>query len=116
VRRLAVALIVLSVLAGAWNKPLEAQKNRERTRALVGHVVDGDQPIEKAVVYLKNTKNLNVRTYITDADGGYRFPVLAPNVDYEVYAEFNGARSDTKTFSGFDDRKQANFTLRIHRK
>ena len=35
------------------------------------------------------------------------------NVDYEIYAESNGARSDTKTVSAFDDRKLLDITLRL---
>jgi hypothetical protein len=34
-------------------------------------------------------------------------------VDYEVYAQFNGKRSDTKTVSQFDNRAQVNIILRI---
>jgi hypothetical protein len=86
-------------------------------RSLIGRVFIGDdQPVQKAVVYLKNTKTLAVRSYITEPDGSYRFPALAPNVDYEIFAEFEGAHSDTKTLSAFDSRKQANITLRIHSK
>jgi hypothetical protein len=110
----AVALILLAVSAGAL-AVAHAQKAREPLRALTGHVVGSqDEPLEKAVVYLKNTKTLAIKTYISDPDGGYRFPVLTPNVDYEVHAEFNGEHSDTKTLSGLDGRKQLNITLRIH--
>lgn len=91
-----------------------AFKEPDRTRTLTGKVLSRqDQPLPEAVVYLKNTKTLAVKTYITDADGGYRFPSLQPNVDYEVYAEHNGARSDTKTLSAFDTRKQVDITLLI---
>ena len=83
-------------------------------RTLTGHVVGAqDDAIAKAVVYLKNTKTLAVKTYISDDDGSYRFPALSTTVDYEVYAEHNGQRSDTKTLSAFDNRKQVNITLRI---
>ncbi|HLJ89162.1 MAG TPA: carboxypeptidase-like regulatory domain-containing protein [Candidatus Angelobacter sp.] len=83
-------------------------------RVLTGHVRTGnDEPLPKAVVYLKNTKTLVIKTYITDADGSYRFPALSSNDDYEVYAEFQGTRSDTKTLSAFDNRKQLTVTLRI---
>ena len=92
-----------------------ADKNQQdQLRSLTGHVIDRqEQAVPKAIVYLKNTKTLLVKTYIADSDGTYRFPALSPNVDYEVYAEFNGARSDTKTLSSFDNRKQFNVTLRI---
>ena len=87
---------------------------QDRTRTLTGHVYDGhDQPIAKAIVYLKNTKSLAVKTYISDPDGSFHFPALSQTVDYEVYAEHNGARSDTKTLSAFDNRKLVNINLRI---
>jgi len=83
-------------------------------RTLVGHVLnDREQPLAKAIVYLKNTKNLAIKTYISEPDGTFRFSGLAPNIDYEVYAEHEGARSDTKTLSGFDSRKQVSVTLKI---
>jgi hypothetical protein len=106
----------LSVCTAAAPAPFPAplKDPQDHTRTLTGKVFGRqDAPIQKAIVYLKNTKSLVIKTYITDADGGYRFPALSPNVDYEVYAEHNGARSDTKTLSAFDNRKEANITLRI---
>jgi len=86
----------------------------DNTRTLAGRVFNRqDQPLQKAIVYLKNTKSLALKTYITDSDGGYRFSGLSPNIDYEVHAEFSGARSDTKTLSAFDTRKQVSITLRV---
>jgi hypothetical protein len=83
-------------------------------RTLVGHVLnDREQPLPKAIVYLKNTKNLAIKTYISEPDGTFRFSGLTPNIDYEVYAEHEGGRSDTKTLSGFDSRKQVSVTLKI---
>ena len=90
------------------------QGGRNEARTLVGHVVDAqDAPVQKAIVYLKNAKTLAIKTYISEPDGSYRFPGLAANVDYEVYAEHEGARSPVKTLSGFDNRKQANITLKL---
>jgi len=110
-----VALLLLWVGVSALAAAPDPQKSREPLRALTGHVVGSqDEPLEKAIVYLKNTKTLAIKSYISDPDGGYRFPVLTPNVDYEVHAEFNGAHSDTKTLSGLDARKQLDITLRIH--
>ncbi len=94
---------------------LFAEQKDSQLRTLTGHVFSSEsQPLPKAVVYLKNTKTLLIKTYITEPDGSYRFPALALNVDYEVYADYQGARSDTKTLSAFDNRKQVNITLRIH--
>lgn len=90
------------------------QRNQGETRTLVGHVLDDrEQPLQKAIVYLKNTKNLAIKTYISEPDGTFRFSGLAPNIDYEVYAEHEGTRSDTKTLSGFDSRRQVSVTLKI---
>jgi protocatechuate 3,4-dioxygenase beta subunit len=113
---LAVAALALACAAAfpAANAIEMTQRGGQEARTLVGHVYDRqDAPVTKAIVYLKNTKTLAIKTYITDTDGSYRFPALSPNVDYEVYAEKQGARSDTKTLSGFDSRKQANITLKL---
>ena len=85
-----------------------------QVRALTGQVMDSrDQPIAGAIVYLKNTKTMAVKTFIVGQDGIYRFNALSPNVDYEVYAEHNDKKSDTKTLSSFDSRKTAYINLKI---
>jgi len=91
-----------------------AAKDKEQVRSVSGIVHDqGDSPLADAIVYLKNTRSLAVKTYITDKEGGYRFHALSPNVDYELYAEYNGRRSSTKTVSSFDDRSQIIVNLKI---
>lgn len=118
-RRLTAIAAVLLV-AGASVAVLTAratalfQRGQGEARILVGNVVDDrEQPLQKAIVYLKNTKNLAIKTYISEPDGTFRFSGLAPNIDYEVYAEHEGARSDVKTLSGFDNRRQVSMTLKI---
>ena len=120
-RFVAVAAVLLAVgvfcVIPAARAAESAQRSQGESRTLTGHVLNGQsEPLQKAIVYLKNTKTLAIKTYISEADGSYRFPGLAANVDYEVYAEHEGSRSDTKTLSGFDSRKQANITLKIHGK
>lgn len=98
----------------AANATAVFQRGQAEVRTLVGRVVDDrEQPLQKAIVYLKNTKNLAIKTYISEPDGTFRFSGLAPNIDYEVYAEHEGARSDSKTLSGFDSRRQVSVTLKI---
>ncbi len=105
------------LLAGTVSSAAEQKNEGSPQRTLVGHVFNAqDRPLAKAIVYLKNTKTLTIKTYISDPDGSYRFPALSPTVDYEVYAEHQGARSDTKTLSAFDNRKLVNITLRIKAK
>jgi len=83
-------------------------------RTLTGEVLDKrDNPVTDAVVYLANTRTHAVKSYIIGPDGAYHFPELSPNVDYEVYAQYKNLKSDTKTVSQFDDRKQVNIVLRI---
>ena len=91
------------------------QKDREGDlRTIFGHVLNAqEQPVQKAIVHLKNTRTLAIKTYITEPDGSYRFSALSPNVDYELYAESNGQHSDTKTLSAFDNRKQVTMTLKL---
>jgi hypothetical protein len=105
------ALLAVSTAGAAT---LFQRGGQGEARTLTGRVLDDrEQPLQKAIVYLKNTKNLAIKTYISEPDGTFRFSGLAPNIDYEVYAEHEGARSDTKTLSGFDSRRQVSITLKI---
>lgn len=89
----------------------------QATRTLQGQVMqDSDQPLPGAIVYLKNTKTLAVRSFTSDEKGNYRFPSLSPNVDYEVYAAHGGNKSDTKTLSAFDSRPVATINLKVNTK
>ena len=109
--RLAVAgLLVLTLLA----VPSIAKERESPGRLLVGKVVDHhDSPLPNAIVYVTDTRTHAVKTYIVGDDGTFRFPALAANVDYEVYAQVNGKASDTKRVSQFDDRKVINVELKI---
>jgi Carboxypeptidase regulatory-like domain len=100
--------------SGSSSPSPERKSPRVTSRTLTGNVLDkSDQPVPDAVVYLKNTKTLSVKTFIAQNDGSYRFPELANNIDYEVYAQRNGKKSDTKVLSQFDDREQPHINLRI---
>ena len=84
-------------------------------RLVFGKVLDGDDnPLPDAVVYVTNTRSRAVKTYIVGKDGSFRFPALASAVDYEVYAQFNGHKSETKSVSQFDDRSQVYLVLKIN--
>lgn len=114
-RHIAFCLLLLmtALVAVASANPPKKEKG-EAGRLLIGRVVDHqDQPLADAVVYLSNTRTRAVKTYIVGPDGAYRFPALSPNVDYEVFAQYKGKKSDTKTLSQFDDRPQATINLRI---
>ena len=111
-KALIIALTVVAVTLCAFGEPFE--KKGDNSRVLVGRVTDRqDSALPNAVVYLTNTRTRAVKTYIVGEDGAYRFPSLAPNIDYEVYAQYNGHKSDTKTVSQFDNRQQLNINLKV---
>jgi hypothetical protein len=93
-------------------------KHEAQLRTVRGVVVDkaSESPIPSAVVFLKNTRTNAVRSYIADDEGNYRFSGLDPNVDYEVHAEKDGAKSSTRTVSSFDNKKEIVLPLKIDRK
>jgi Carboxypeptidase regulatory-like domain len=107
-----VALVLLLASLAALSEPFD--KKGDNGRVLLGRVTDRqDSPLPNAVVYLTNTRTRAVKTYIVGQDGAYRFPSLSPNIDYEVYAQYNGHKSDTKTVSQFDNRSQVNINLKV---
>lgn len=111
-KALIVVLTLLVVSLAAFGEPFE--KKSDNSRVLQGRVTDRqDGALANAVVYLTNTRTRAVKTYIVGQDGEYRFPSLSPNIDYEVYAQFNGRKSDTKTVSQFDNRPQVNINLKV---
>jgi len=93
-------------------------KDKEpQSKVLLGKVLDaGDNPLAGAVVYLTNTRTRAVKTYIAGKDGDYRFPGLTENTDYEVYAQYQGHKSDTKSLSQFDSRATVSVNLKIDAK
>lgn len=108
---LAVALAIgATVAATVGVAPAMAQ---QQTRSVQGQVTDHDAAANGSIVYLKNTKTLAVKTFITDDKGLYRFNALSPNVDYELYAEKGPRKSDTRTLSSFDSRKEATINLKL---
>ena len=109
-----MALQLTLPLGGSPSEP-SPKKTRPTSKMLSGTVTDkSDQPVAGAVVYLKNMKTLAVKSFFAQKDGSYRFPQLGLNTDYEVYAEKDGKKSDTKTISQFDDRFNPTINLRIN--
>lgn len=111
----ALALLLIGLVAAA--EPYRDKKDTAAGRLVTGRVLDKhDSPLASSVVYLTNTRTRTIKTYIAGQDGSYRFPALSPDIDYEVYAQYNGHKSDTKTVSQFDNRSSINIDLRIDAK
>ena len=110
---MAVALSVCECAATAQDAKHEAQ-----LRTVRGVVAEksSETPIPSAVVFLRNTRTNAVRSYIANEEGNYRFSGLDPNVDYEIHAEKDGAKSATRTVSSFDNKQDIVVNLKIEKK
>lgn len=110
--RIALIVILTAVFVMAANA---APKHRDDSgRLLNGQIMNHNgAPLPDSVVYLTNMRTRVVKSYIVGADGAYHFPALTPNIDYEVYAQYKGLKSETKTLSQFDDRPVVSINLKI---
>lgn len=107
-----VAVLIFGVSATAQDSKKESQ-----LRTVRGVVVDkGETPVQGGVVFLKNLRTNQVKSYIADNEGLFRFSGLDPNADYEVHAEREGAKSQTRQVSSFDSRKEIVLTLKLDKK
>lgn len=108
-----VALMFAFVLAAS----AQDSKKESQLRTVRGIVTDkAETPLPNSVVFLKNLRTNAVRSSFADSEGNYRFSGLDPNVDYEVHAELDGEKSQVRTVSSFDSRKEITLNLKIDRK
>ncbi len=117
--RTLVLLLGLAIALGSSARKAEAQdqKGQPELRTVHGSVIDkAENPVPSSVVYLKNLKTQDVKTYIANDAGEYRFSGLDPNVDYEIHAEHNDLSSPVRTISSFDSRRDVNLPLKLSHK
>ena len=116
-RALVVMALLLAVPAGFAQGSKKKGDNTNDTRTVQGIVTTAeDAPVTGAVVQLKNTKTLQIRSFITQQNGSYYFNGLSTDVDYELKAENKGLSSSVKTLSSFDSRKEAVLNLKLNKK
>lgn len=72
-----------------------------------------DSPIGGAIVYLQNSRNNDIKSYISDKDGAFHFADISADTDYTVWAAFQGKKTPTKTVSAFDSRKKVFLDLHM---
>ncbi len=114
--RAAAGLLLAGILLLTVATPAPAQRPEPRPKNINGVVRDlRGQPILGARVFVLNTETDIIRTLTTDADGLYTLSGLAPDVDYEVYAEFQGKGSRRRIVSSFLNRPDnvLNFELDV---
>jgi len=111
-------LVAAAILSGPLGLSQDKKKKTDdHTRSVQGVVTGADEkPVSGAVVQLKNTKTLQIRSFITQENGSYYFHELSTDVDYELRADYHGASSPTKSLSSFDSRKQAILDLKLKSK
>ena len=115
--RAIVALTLLLAVPAAVAQNKKKGDNNSDTRTVQGIVAGpDDMPVAGAVVQLKNTKTLQIRSFITQSNGSYYFNGLSTDVDYELKAENQGLTSSVKTLSSFDSRKEAVLNLKLNKK
>jgi hypothetical protein len=113
-----VAAILMCSLTGVAQEK-KPKKGEAQSRNVQGVVTSPeDKPVAGVVVQLKNTKSLEIRSFITKADGKYYFHELSPDIDYELVArdKASGEMSGTKTLSSFDSRTNAFLNLKLNAK
>ncbi len=115
----ALIIVFVSVIAASWASAFQRGKKGEDTnvRSVQGVVEDPQgSPIEGAVVQLKNTKSLQVRSFITQREGNYYFHGLSPDVEYELRAAYREASSPLRRLTVFDSRRKAIVNLKLEPK
>jgi hypothetical protein len=114
-----IGWLAMTALLVSASSTLEAKKKNpeDALRTVQGTVTDaaGNQ-VDGAIVQLKNTKTLQIRSFVTQQHGAYYFHGLSPDVDYEIRADYQGASSSTKTMSSFDSRKEVAINLKLEKK
>src|SRR5664279_962898 len=102
---LGLVLFTLGAFAFQWTSD-KKDKARDRSHRDVAGMVtlQDDSPVNGAVVKLKNLRNLQVRSFITQADGKYIFQNLSSSVDFELKAEYKGMSSSSRSLTIYDTR------------
>jgi uncharacterized protein YfaS (alpha-2-macroglobulin family) len=107
---------VVCMAVAVFTTAVIAQNDDTGTRSVQGVVTDASgKPVAGAVVQLKDTKSLQIRSYRTEADGTYHFSGLSTNVEYELEAKNDSATSGKKTLTVFNTQKVATVNLKLNK-
>lgn len=117
-------LLYLVVLAAAAARcgaqaqpPVVGQTGGIAVRSIEGTVLNtSGSPVPGAIVLLKDTKTLQVRSFIAQPDGKYHFYGLSTDINYELRAEANGMTSPRKMVSVFDSHRVVRLNLKLKKK
>jgi hypothetical protein len=98
--------------------PAKGDKQEDANlRSVEGVVSDADRSlIPKAIVQLKDMKTLQIRSFVTSAEGAYHFAGLRMDTDYELKASVGDQTTPTKRVSSFETRKIVTVNLQMEKK
>ena len=115
-RSILVSFILLFCLM-AVATPQDTKQRESQLKTVHGEVMDkSDNKAPNSVVFLRNTRTNQVRSFIADEAGEYRFSGLDPNTDYEIHAEKDALKSQIRSVSSFDSRKDLTLNLKLDKK
>jgi hypothetical protein len=114
---LAVVISVAGLGQNQVQAPVAGPAGTPITRSIEGTVLDAHgSAVPNAVVLLKDTKTLQVRSYLAQNDGKYHFYGLSSDINYELRAQANGLTSPIKTVSVFDSHRLVTLNLKLKKK
>ena len=109
-----LAFLMMFSMLTASTELAQNSKHEAQLKTVRGVVLDkSDNSVAASVVFLKNVRTNQVKSYIADSQGNYRFSGLDPNSDYELHAEKDGAKSQTRNVSSFDTRMDIVLNLKL---
>ena len=111
-----IAVAALALGAGPWRGGMmmpAAEAQNFGQRVVTGVVDNASGPVSGATVFLRNAKTKAIRSYTSAQDGRFRFAQVNMTDDYDLWAEKDGKKSDTKNISSWDTRKQVEHELKI---
>lgn len=113
---LAVCALLVSGLS-AQKKSREERREEANSRSVQGTVVGPDgNPVSGAVVQLKDQRTLQVRSFITQGDGMYRFFSLKMDNDYQLIVKSGELAAGPRALSVFDTRKEAIINFKLEKR
>jgi hypothetical protein len=117
-RRAILTTTALLAMAGfAFAQSNKDKKEDANLRTIEGVVTDANRgPVARAIVQLKDMRTLQIRSFVTQADGSYHFAGLRMDNDYEIKANLDDQASDTKRVSSFESRKIVTVNLQLGKK
>jgi carboxypeptidase family protein len=111
------ALALCAFWSSAQVQPPIVGHDAGTTRSIEGIVRDASgNAIAGAIVLLKNTRTLQVTSYIAQSNGAYQFYGLSTETNYEVRAQASGLTSKTKNISIFNSHKVVKIDLKVNKK